>query len=68
MIIAAVLAGVRVTSTPDGYDRQIHESESYQINTSYMTAEAPFQKWLHAYWDLDDVQECYLARTKLEVY
>ena len=68
MIIAALLAGVMVTFTPDSYDQNIQDAENYCMNTSYATAEAPLQEWLHAHWAYDDQEECYLVKKKLEIY
>ena len=78
MLVAALVAGVAITTDPSSYDNELHDSFFTTLSEDIPDADhggggcvdvsTPFHEWVGGVWQVEDTEECFLARRKLEVY
>ena len=77
-VVAALVAGVVITTDPSSYDNNLHDIFYATLSGDipyigggeggYIDASTPFHEWVDGVWQIEDAEECYLARKKLEIY
>ena len=78
MVVAALVAGVAVTTDPSSYDNELHDSFFTTLLEDIPDADyggggcvdvsTPFHEWVGGVWQVEDAEEFFLARRKLEIY